>query len=569
MPTAPLPYILMRVLYGDHARWIDESFVNYACQAYIVLMMYAALSRFYARPIPFLAAVTTIPIFLALRKTILYDALAQASVASLAVAALFAFFRRPTDQSRPPRAVLPSIPWIVCLAFISSLCVLSKQNTGVGASFGLLVSILFLPADSSFALRSRAAAIYAAACIVTFFALCFALSPFMDLRGLAVDAFLTGSEPKGGPGRLLSNLGSYSIEILELLAIFGAPILLILRLKQESWAGAGRALLSGEPTESSPSANAVSVTLALVAASLAIITFSFIYASEIASYFRPYVGDLFLSAGLALALVIAAFHLFRVPEKLRAENSPVAPLALLTCILFPAAILHNLSVENFRWEMDNNPIILVSLATLFFFIYRWIAPREKPAPVKTFLSSALVFIIMLTLLAGFGVQVKAAYNCTESWPEVGHLQGARLRENANGMRSLIERVRALAPDAEADEVLLLPGDPNVEAWFERPRPALSSSIIFADQYWDRYVDADFSRLEANPPKVIVIGPRGRWRQFHHGWQVDRGAERLIDRIQDELIPDRYRHEAEHAIIYQDIGEIMDVYVLEGQHSDTP
>jgi hypothetical protein len=49
------------------------------------------------------------------------------------------------------------------------------------------------------------------------------------------------------------------------------------------------------------------------------------------------------------------------------------------------------------------------------------------------------------------------------------------------MRELVGIVRSAA-DASTDRtVLLLPNDPNVEAWFDRPRPSLSSAIIFVDQ----------------------------------------------------------------------------------------
>jgi hypothetical protein len=63
-----------------------------------------------------------------------------------------------------------------------------------------------------------------------------------------------------------------------------------------------------------------------------------------------------------------------------------------------------------------------------------------------------------------------------------------------------------------------------------------------------------------PPKVIVIGPRGAWRGFCRAWNQNRGVERLLDRVQRELLPLRYLRATEHAIAYQGGLERMDVYV---------
>lgn len=52
-------------------------------------------------------------------------------------------------------------------------------------------------------------------------------------------------------------------------------------------------------------------------------------------------------------------------------------------------------------------------------------------------------------------------------------------------------------------------------------PQLSSLILFVDQYRDVYVEDDFARLMANPPKVMR-------------------THRLLDRIQSVLLPKRYR-----------------------------
>jgi hypothetical protein len=130
------------------------------------------------------------------------------------------------------------------------------------------------------------------------------------------------------------------------------------------------------------------------------------------------------------------------------------------------------------------------------------------------------------------------------------------------MRELVRIVRSQAAPDAGDAVLLLPNDPNVEAWFDRPRPALSSAILFTDQYWDRYVDADFDALRKNPPKVIIIGPRNYWRPFSKiwHWHKEEGLLRLIDRVESELLPRDYAPPLEQRIRFGEGTDFMDVYV---------
>lgn len=169
-------------------------------------------------------------------------------------------------------------------------------------------------------------------------------------------------------------------------------------------------------------------------------------------------------------------------------------------------------------------------------------------------------VVTICLWSIFSPEIQLAAECTNSWPEIAHLAGARLRPQAAGMRSLVSLVREATPGT-GDEVLLLPEDPHVEAWFERPRPHLTSAITFVDQYWDRYVDEDFRRLEARPPKVIVIGPRGFIVGFDSLWgQRGHGVDRLITRVRTELIPGKYRRAREHGIVFRGRPEVMDVYV---------
>ena len=229
----------------------------------------------------------------------------------------------------------------------------------------------------------------------------------------------------------------------------------------------------------------------------------------------------------------------------------------MVLILVPTALAHNLSTRYLRWTYDNNPIIVV--ATAWFAREAVAALQQLGARSRGVAHAALGVFMQLGAWLGLQPQIAVAQQCTQAWPEVAHLRGARLRPRAEGMRELVHIVRGLTgPD---DRVLILPEDPNVEAWLERPRPDLTSAIAFADQYWDRLVDEDVRRLTAAPPKAIVLGPRGFAPRFarlygHRRW----GVERLSERIASELLPRAYVLHASQVIAFQDTTDRMDVYV---------
>jgi hypothetical protein len=228
-------------------------------------------------------------------------------------------------------------------------------------------------------------------------------------------------------------------------------------------------------------------------------------------------------------------------------------------VLVLAAAGMSSSVAMFRWTYDNNPLIPFALAcavaSAIWLTARFTSPVRR---VGASLVATAVLALSALCWATLGDQVWLARSSNQRWPEVAHLRGARLRPKALEVRRLVAVVRGFAGSRE--RVLLLPEDPNVEAWFERPRPRLSSAIVFVDQYWDRYVDADFARLEAAPPKVIVIGPRYSWRAFAHAWHRGWGAERLIDRVEGELLPRRYVLRRSLPFEFRRFRDRLDVWV---------
>src|SRR5262249_21005859 len=151
---------------------------------------------------------------------------------------------------------------------------------------------------------------------------------------------------------------------------------------------------------------------------------------------------------------------------------------------------------------------------------------------------------------------------TVPWPEVAAYAGARMPARADGLRTLIARVRALS--APTDRVLLLPNDPDLASAFERPAPTLSSLILFVDQYWERFVDADFARLQAGPPALIVVGPmstlNAQWQ-----WNGDkRRTDRLIRQVMRDLAPVAYAPPEAWPFMRDDGGrDVMRLYVRRG------
>jgi hypothetical protein len=259
-----------------------------------------------------------------------------------------------------------------------------------------------------------------------------------------------------------------------------------------------------------------------------------------------------LWTGLCLGLVGTAWALWR-PSPTGEE----VPWMAMVLVLVPTALAHNLSTMHLRWTYDNNPLVVVAMA--------WLA-REGVAAVERqgarsrgVALAALGVAMQLGVWLGLQPQLAVAQQCTEAWPEVAHLRGARLRPRAEGMRQLVRTLRELSHPE--DRVLFLPEDPNVGAWIERPRPDLTSAIAFVDQYWDRYVDEDVRRLTATPPKIIVLGPRRFAPMFARLFgQRHWGVERLSDRIVIELLPRGYVLHVSQVIAFQEKTDRMDVYV---------
>lgn len=579
IPLPPLSTILIALLSHGKATWLTESLLNFVCQALTVLILYFGFARRLPRPVPLLAALATAPIYFGELKSILYDSLPQVFAAASAVLAVSLVTPRNSGIGSAPKSDSEKSPktpardpdgisrrWrplvLALLGLTCAAAVLSKQNTGMGVVLGVSLVLLMFPLQAPLMQRLRSCGTSLLITLVAFVLLCLAMTPFMDLRGFVVDVFITGSEPKGGASHLAENLNqslswtASTLIVLGIAGLVGAGMLLnFTRAEGKSEA---LSVFGARPSDVSTPPVISAIIAALSATVLGVI--AVVGDTESAGHFRRVLTTPLLNAALAASLFCAVFTLISRRNAALGQAPSVQALAAYTLVLFPTALMHGLSAKYFVWMTLTSPMVMVALATVFLFGLQAIGLAFAVPGARRRYSSAFVFLVVFLMWPYFGKAYAVGRSCQESWPEIAHLRGARMPVWADDMRSLVSLVRDLTPDATEDQVLLLPADPNVEAWFERPRPALSGVIIFADQYWDRYVDEDFRRLQESPPRVIIIGPRNFWRAFQRAWNEDWGTSRLIDRVQSELIPAQYELHTSHPILYRWKKDYLDVYL---------
>jgi hypothetical protein len=532
---APLPYVLLYWLSGGHALWVTESTANFVCQSLAVLALFAGFRGVLPWPAPLVAAFALALSFVSLPKIMLYDSLAQLFASVSSVLAMHALL---TVQDGRRRRVLTSLTGIGC-----ALCFLAKQSTGAGVVAGVLLTVWLSRGTGDWRQRAVTTVRFLSAAGGALVALLVALSPWIDVPGFVTDVVLTSSEAKGGRTVLFAYFLGYGNQLWNRIMTVDVPPLAV-AVAFFSYA----ALATRGPADAVPTRTWKVVPAALGS----------LLGSALCTFLIVKLGIGYADAALQSVLYIALAWF--VAARLRPEPAPAwaDALAIFAGITIPAAIGHNLSVNQLRWSYDNDPLIWVPVAFAATSLV-----QAMPTPLRSsslVLRAAFVTLLVQSLTSGgFALQWSRAKISNVPWPEVRFLRGARLRPAAEGMRQLVHTVRRLAP-APTDTVMLLPNDPNVESWFERPRPRLSSCNIFADQYWDRYVDRDFMLLHAYPPKVIVVGPRNFWQRFSRLYQPDRATERLGLLIVNKLIPARYGLEASVPIKFAD-GDFMDVYVL--------
>lgn len=514
-PLPPLSYILAYLLTGGQGVWWHESLLNYLCQCLTILVMFAVLVRLCGRLTAYVACSASLAVFIALPKSILYDSMAQMWVA---VATLLAL----EVTRRPDRRI-----WPFLLGGVLGLLIMTKQSTAVGAIAG----------SSLFLIRRRGIGDVLALCsgtMATTLLALLALSPWVDPRGFFYDTLVTGSDPKGGLSAALARLGIFGLQLLA-----HGSIVLVLGLAFLCWQGPKVGCLSDfRPDDSGLRAGLLIWPLALALGMVGLFTQW--------RYGLPSITAYWMWPALVFYLACVA----------RAGTDSQRAVAVVT---FSSAVGHSLSVPDFRFFYDNNPLLVLVLAHLveqFFkapadwFRWRWWGVPVVPVtPVVILLIGAWLHATPnLHMLGQAKIQAQ----------DIPHLAGAKLPERADGLLAMVREVRART--SPTDRVLLLPEDPNLVPWFDRRRPNLTSSVLFFDTYWDRFVDEDLRRLQDDAPEVIIIGPHLQWAQFAT-WikQNPEALEEDVARLIEELKPrlsDRYEAPVEFKVKKLDPSGVM-------------
>jgi hypothetical protein len=548
----PLPALLLLPAAG-RGTWLLESAMHFLFQGATVLCIYLAFHRHLPRLVALAVVLATLLNFLSIQKAILYDPMAQFFVA-LTIQQLLAHLMDSEGRTRKRR-------WrpLVCAGAATAALFLTKQSTAAGVLFGVPCALV-LARGMGLRARIRATGVYLAAAAATTAVLLLLMLPWVSAAGFWTDVVATGAEVKGGRAALFASAKQFLATILT--SSFQGPL-------------PGGAIL------------AALVALMVIARvrSAPVRT-----VGQSAAPLRAHLGAALTCAGLFFAAIVTTVWLdIRYPDQaleglvllaievvvlLRClpsatpapANGPFDLFFAALCVAVPAALGHNLSVNYLRWVYDNNPLVPITLVVVAALLCE--AAQALAPTVSRLTLGVLTLVLLQGVTAGRVLdRWNSLESCTERWVTVKHLAGARVPRAASGMGGLVKLVRRLTE--AKDEVLLLPDDPNAHAWFERRRPALTSQIIFTDQYHDRFVDEDARRLVAQPPKVIVIGPRGAWRPFSRIWHQNVGTERLIDRLQADLLPARYSKAAEVAINYHGATDYMDVFLLKPPLAPAP
>ncbi len=539
MPVPPLSFLLMYWIFGAKAIWIDESLLNFLFQCGLVVMGYLALSRWLPRPIPFLAALAGAGFYFAFTKSIFYDSLAQFIAAAGLLCASRAFFS--VSERQPAKVSFFALG--SCLAAL----MLTKQTTAFGLAAGSVAAILFLKPEQGRPARAVWFSWLGMGFVTALVPLCLVITPWVDWRGLVQDVFVTSAEPKKDVINL-RNIFWFSYVYLLSVAVFGVLPLAVCFMYLRRKAATQRFSLS------------VPERLRWIGPGLALL--AVVICVEVPRRLMPdyfmvnrHSGSYDFTRGFFIPMSFALLSgLILLP--ILGRRGKLAKFGGLCTVAMAAAVAHSLSSPtSIRLCYDNNPVVMFAIASLlaagnFFFNAIQLPPRARTAAMAAGCFAA-VFCGWIPMIG----QMQRVDGAMAAWPEVPYLQGAKMREDAQGLRSLAALVRREA--GPLDSVLLLPEDPDLAAWWDRPRPPLSGAVIFTDQYWNRYVDEDYHRLEQAPPKLVIIGPRNAWRIFSGKFGGADGV--LIDRLKQGLLRQRYRLLEAHPITFRHFPDFMDVY----------
>ncbi len=554
MPMPPLPYVAMHLLGGGKADWIMESGANFIFQAATLLVLFAAFYRFMGLDVACASILVTIPFFFSLPKAIVYDSMTQfftACAGSLAVVLLMRMRSQGVGSTGLPGGLRLLSLGVGAITGVVFLC---KQSTAAGLVLGLVLAVATFPSNRSFRERFSFLTLIGCSTVATIGLLSFCLSPWINVGGFYYDVLIIGSEPKGGGIRLFYYLCLFVMTIGATVFCVIAPVLLsyVGYRPFREWLRKHHGQLDLQPRPA-PTFHVMAMLGSVVGLGTVFVLAR--QGSVLSSYlwFPEKISDV---VALTAGCIAILFMVWASGSKFKSSIAHY-PGTAFVAIFLPAALFHNLSANYLRWHYDNNPLIAACFAVFFWLLFS-ILKLHLQGYWHMSIARAAVFFLIGALCMPMFDQFRDASLCTEPWPEITYLAGVSMRPGAEGIRQIVQFAESAT--ARDDQILVLPDDPNFRAFFDRPAPHLSCAVIFPDQYWDRYVDSDYARLKANPPRMIIIGPRIYWRPFFWIFHKNQGAERLIDKVVDDLLPQRYTLVHRQEIFYRSKIDYLDAYL---------
>jgi hypothetical protein len=555
LPLAPLPFVLLHWISPTEKTWMLESVTNFACITLTLLVMHVVLSRLFKPPVPIVTSLFAAAFFFSNEITLLYNSMPQVFVA-LGCLLCVTLPRHPKWQA-------------ILLGVASSLCLLTKQTPGIGMVIGVLLfyAIMHGREGWSFRLTVSRMALYGLATCVTSVLVVYLLSAYLSPSGFVQDVLLTGSEPKGGPAYLIRSLANFGMKTVMgflFFAFLGVAACAVFSIKR-----------ARENAGSIKYAGLFWKTVAAFVAIFAVLVGLFashgaadgLLGKVLNGMVNPAVaripcGTLTLRCGYLLVLSTIVIKLLPtgwVPAWIHLDESAAGAIAIAVF----ACIFHSLSVpEMDTWLTDQTfqPMVVFCLGAVVYALHEGsqrLSFTETSAdwPRWALLCSVAFWMATLPLQRAF-LLINLLRGCDGSWSDVRYLTSAKMKSSGEGVHELVKIVREITP--KESEVLLLPGDPNLEMMFERKRPPLTCLIVFTDQYWEKYIDEDLQKLRDRPPAVMVIGPRNYMKNAPR-WSP--AAIRFIERIRGEIIPDRYTLRTSQAITHLGAEDYFDIYVL--------
>jgi hypothetical protein len=556
LPIPPGSFVLLAALEWAVGKplLLPELWLNAVAHLAMAWLAYLMALPLTARRNALLVAFCTLVTVVQLNKECAYDHTAQLVAWSSFVVGVRALL-----ATGPRRRRL----W-VGVGFLAAFTLFFKQSTAIGAVAAWAAVLGYLGAVEGISGHRTAARAVAADALPLGRGVAYGLAAtWAGLIALGSTGsaffeatFLDASVLKGGLGLLVKNVVVYLFAYpsypgsLLLIAVFVIVALLIV-------AARGGLGIGDEPRRASPISRFDRVFLPAVC----LLTFgsaAALLALDV-SYPLEWMFEVdrlkqVPAFGLVFTALFFVTHLVKVPprdaERPLLEDTPRMGHVLNALWLgaLACSILHNTSAPEFRPFYDNNPII--PLAYLAFLVA---LDRAR----ARWLQAGVVLLVALSL--GGNRFYRSLIATTRATPGT-FWSGMRLSERGVVMDRVARRVRALT--APTDTVLVLPEDVQLASQIGRPRPKLSGAIVFVDQYAPRLVSDDLARLDANPPKVIVIHPRDAldWQRFFRIWSGQSGAERMMHHVLGHLLPARYRRDRSYPTVFLWEPATLDLYV---------